>query len=242
MPIGWASARHILIPLYCAGLWLAVNIAPGMAEVPGGEVELVGGGQADQDHVGARAAARRRRRRRPAPGELGRMSWPTTTVGAPVTCDERARRCARASALVDLVGDGAADVVRLEDRGEVRRVAGCRGHGAEPSRGRRVSRCVSTRRWPRRVVSRPASCERRRRPAAGTGRAASRTASASASRSSLGRSLRRPGPARAGAPPSRGAPRAARCGRRTGRRRAARRRSPAGRARPSGRRRRRSAW
>ena len=27
-PIGAAPARHILIPLYCAGLWLAVNIAP----------------------------------------------------------------------------------------------------------------------------------------------------------------------------------------------------------------------
>jgi hypothetical protein len=28
-PIGLAPARHSLIPLYWAGLWLAVNIAPG---------------------------------------------------------------------------------------------------------------------------------------------------------------------------------------------------------------------
>ena len=28
-PTGEAPARHILIPLYLAGLWLAVNIAPG---------------------------------------------------------------------------------------------------------------------------------------------------------------------------------------------------------------------
>ena len=28
-PTGVAPARHILIPLYWAGLWLAVNIAPG---------------------------------------------------------------------------------------------------------------------------------------------------------------------------------------------------------------------
>ncbi len=29
MPIGCAPARQSLMPLYCAGLWLAVNIAPG---------------------------------------------------------------------------------------------------------------------------------------------------------------------------------------------------------------------
>ena len=28
-PTGTAWARHILMPLYWAGLWLAVNIAPG---------------------------------------------------------------------------------------------------------------------------------------------------------------------------------------------------------------------
>ena len=33
-PIGAAPARHILMPLYSAGLWLAVNIAAGLSSVP----------------------------------------------------------------------------------------------------------------------------------------------------------------------------------------------------------------
>ena len=33
-PIGAAPARHSLMPLYCAGLWLAVNIAPGASSFP----------------------------------------------------------------------------------------------------------------------------------------------------------------------------------------------------------------
>ena len=33
-PIGAAPARHSLMPLYCAGLWLAVNIAPGRSSDP----------------------------------------------------------------------------------------------------------------------------------------------------------------------------------------------------------------
>ena len=33
-PIGVAPARHILMPLYCAGLWLAVNITPGCPRCP----------------------------------------------------------------------------------------------------------------------------------------------------------------------------------------------------------------
>ena len=32
--MGAAPARHILMPLYCAGLWLAVNIAPGTSSEP----------------------------------------------------------------------------------------------------------------------------------------------------------------------------------------------------------------
>ncbi len=28
LPTGCAPARHIFIPLYCAGLWLAVNMTP----------------------------------------------------------------------------------------------------------------------------------------------------------------------------------------------------------------------
>ena len=33
-PMGAAPARHSLIPLYFAGLWLAVNIAPGTSRAP----------------------------------------------------------------------------------------------------------------------------------------------------------------------------------------------------------------
>ncbi len=33
-PMGAARVRHILMPLYCAGLWLAVNIAPAMPRLP----------------------------------------------------------------------------------------------------------------------------------------------------------------------------------------------------------------
>ena len=42
------------MPLYCAGLWLAVNIAPGASSVPGREVDDVGRAQPDVGHVGAR--------------------------------------------------------------------------------------------------------------------------------------------------------------------------------------------
>ena len=34
MPTGLAPARHSLMPLYRAGLWLAVIIAPGMPRSP----------------------------------------------------------------------------------------------------------------------------------------------------------------------------------------------------------------
>ena len=34
MPTGFAPALHSLMPLYLAGLWLAVTIAPGMSSEP----------------------------------------------------------------------------------------------------------------------------------------------------------------------------------------------------------------
>ena len=34
VPTGLAPARHSLMPLYRAGLWLAVIIAPGMPRLP----------------------------------------------------------------------------------------------------------------------------------------------------------------------------------------------------------------
>ncbi len=39
-PIGAAPARHILMPLYCAGLWLAVNIAPGRSRLPAAKYSM----------------------------------------------------------------------------------------------------------------------------------------------------------------------------------------------------------
>ena len=80
---GAAKARHILMPLYCAGLWLAVNIAPGPRQPPGGEVELVGGGEPDHDVTSAPASAAPSANARDMPGEDGRMSCPTTTLVRP---------------------------------------------------------------------------------------------------------------------------------------------------------------
>ena len=34
LPTGLAPARHNLMPLYAAGLWLAVNMAPGQSSRP----------------------------------------------------------------------------------------------------------------------------------------------------------------------------------------------------------------
>ena len=52
------------------------------------------------------------------PGEDGRMSWPTTTASAPVTATNALPDPPR-EVLVDLVRHGAADVVGLEDGGQV---------------------------------------------------------------------------------------------------------------------------
>ena len=236
-PTGTAPARQSLMPLYCAGLWLAVNIAPGMAEVAGGEVELVGGGQPDQRSRRRRPRPRRRRTRRPGPASSAACRG-RRRRSRPGHLDERGAG-APGQVVVDLVGDGAAHVVRLEDGVEV---AGSRsgGHGRSLTvAGRSVG--GRTRRCPRRVPSRPA----RRTAASATwaapaGRPRARRRRARAGRRWTGRAAS--GRARAAAPPSRAARRAARCARRTGRRSAARRRSRAGRARLSGRRRRRSAW
>jgi len=84
-----------------------------VAEVAGGEVELVGGGQADQDHVGAgrgRAVGER-------PGEV-RRAGPHVVANddgrGPGHLDERGAG-APGEVVVELVGHDAADVVRLED-------------------------------------------------------------------------------------------------------------------------------
>ena len=101
------------MPLYAAGLWLAVNIAPGQAEVAGGEVELVGRGEPDHDDVGAglggalRERRRQRRRRRP------HVVAHDHRRGAGHLGVRAARRPGQRR--VDLLGGQTPDVVRLED-------------------------------------------------------------------------------------------------------------------------------
>ena len=119
------------MPLYCAGLWLAVNIAPGRVELAGREVDDVGGAQADVGHVGAgqgRALDERggeRDRRRPhvvaddhllGAGEMGE--------GVADPARER---------LVDLFRVHAANVVGLED-GVERHTNSCKGKTPEMGR------------------------------------------------------------------------------------------------------------
>ena len=188
--------RHILMPLYCAGLWLAVNMAPGICEVAGGEVELVGRGQPDHGHVrarGGRAVGERtgqagragphvvadddlgrrpppRRSARPVARARSSSSWsgtvPRTSYALKIACTFDG---SRVSAMrTTLVGG----------RG---RVSVGREHPQVAPAGRPRGR------------SRPPGSTR----GGGAGRPASRTASASASRSSsdgpgAGRSLRQP--------------------------------------------------
>src|SRR3954451_21878153 len=82
MPRGTASARHILMPLYWAGLWLAVNIAPGTPRCPDAKYSW----SVDASPIivtSAPAAAAPSANARAMPGDDGRMSCPTTT---PLAC------------------------------------------------------------------------------------------------------------------------------------------------------------
>ena len=198
MPIGLRAGAAHLDAVVLGGVVARGEHRAGLAEVAGGEVELVGGGQPDHHDVGAGLGGAVGE----GAGQPGRarphVVADDDACAAPATWTKRPAGRAR-QRLVDLVGHQAADVVGLEDGAEVRRVERV-GHGREPTvlGARRLSRVVSTRRWPRRTVSRAgllrAGGSARRR---GAGRAASRTASASASRSSLG------GPARRGSGASR---------------------------------------
>ena len=89
-PIGAAPARHSLMPLYLAGLWLAVNMAPGTSSAPEAKYSM---------SVLARPMLTTSRPWAVTPsanaatssGDEGRMSCPTTTV--PVSGDSaRSRR------------------------------------------------------------------------------------------------------------------------------------------------------
>ena len=121
-PIGRAPARHSLMPLYWAGLCEAVNIARRGVERPGGEVDEVGGRQAEVDHVEAlvlHALGERRRQLDAARPHVAGHEHPRGRPSA--SSDEAGERGADAPAElgVELVGDGAPDVVGLEDRVEI---------------------------------------------------------------------------------------------------------------------------
>ena len=101
-PTGAAPGRQSFSPLYWGGLWLAVNIAPGSVEAPGGEIHHVGRGQAEVDDVapGARSRPRRRPRTGPAtragsrgPARPGRRR--TTRRRPPDPARDRRRRTRR---------------------------------------------------------------------------------------------------------------------------------------------------
>lgn len=83
-PTGAAPARHILMPLYWAGLWEAVNMAPGRSRLPEAKYSW----SVEQSPMRVTSAPRRAAPRAKAdarPGEEGRMSWPTTIAAASVT-------------------------------------------------------------------------------------------------------------------------------------------------------------
>ena len=110
-----------------------------VAESSGREVELVGGGQADHDHVGARGGRARGEGARQI-GRAGPHVVADDDRRGADDLDERGTRRA-GKILVELVRDGAADVVGLEDRVDVGRVqrAGARRHGFSVVRAIAVS-------------------------------------------------------------------------------------------------------
>ncbi len=126
-PTGEAPARHSLMPLYWAGLWLAVNIAPGQSRRAAREVERVGADQADADDV----RALRRRTSAKASTSVGEDGPHVVTdddppPGRPERTATKAAPTSRARVRVELVGDDATDVVRLDDLAQV-------AHGGELS-------------------------------------------------------------------------------------------------------------
>ena len=134
-------ARHSLMPLYCAGLCDAVNMAPGASSCP------------RRSRRGRSTPGRGRRRRRPAThtfGERGRRARPRSAAcRAPIRMRGRAGEAGERGADgvgtivgVELVGHGAPDVVGLEDRVELLGVItgyedrACPTHATAPSRRR----------------------------------------------------------------------------------------------------------
>ena len=131
MPTGWAPARHSLIPLYSRRVVAGGEHRARVAEVAGGEVQPVGRGQPDVDHVGAGVRGARGER----VGEAGRAGPHVVADDdglGPDHLDEGGAGAAR-ELLVDLVGHGAADVVGLEDRADGRGIQA--GHARDPRPG-----------------------------------------------------------------------------------------------------------
>ena len=125
--MGRAPARHILIPLYWAGLCEAVNMAPGASSVPAAKyIMSVDASPRSTTSRPCRCTPSAKAAASSTP--LGRMSRATSTRSAPSVSATNAgerRPDALGETGVELVGHRAADVVGLEDRGEGIEV----GHG-----------------------------------------------------------------------------------------------------------------
>ena len=83
-PIGAAPARHSLMPLYCAGLWLAVNIAPGTSSEPAAKYSM----SVDPSPASTTSTPREitpSAKARESGTEESRMSCAVTTEVAPVS-------------------------------------------------------------------------------------------------------------------------------------------------------------
>ncbi len=82
-PIGAADARQSLMPLYWAGLWLAVNIAAGASSRP--EAKYTRSVDARPTSTTSAPASVAPSTKAALSGtDDGRMSWPTMTVDAAV--------------------------------------------------------------------------------------------------------------------------------------------------------------
>ena len=136
-PTGAAPARQSLMPLYCAGLWQAVNIAPGRVERA-----------RRRSRRGRSTPARGRRRRRPRASTpsanaadesaptTGACRAPTRTRGGAGERGEGVADRGGRSPSSSSSGTMPADVVGLEDRVER---SGVTPRGATLSQGRLVA-------------------------------------------------------------------------------------------------------
>src|SRR6266498_4051939 len=106
-PTGAAPARHSLMPLYWAGLWLAVNIAPGASRCPDAKYTR---------SVEARPSSTTSTPASVAPSANAALSGSEDGRSARESHERVAHPAG--DVVVELVGVDAADVVGLEDRVE----------------------------------------------------------------------------------------------------------------------------